>query len=86
MGGTGDVLAETKVTLSWVINLNLVKLEKFDHLHLVYHFKVPLTAASIVVVPIDIANPRDQVVLSSKVIHSNLFGRHWFYRVPNLSY
>ena len=31
-----------KVTLSWFMNSNMVKLEKFDHVQLVYHFKVPL--------------------------------------------
>ena len=39
----GDVLAEKKVTLSWLMNSNMVKPEKFDHLHLVYHFTVPST-------------------------------------------
>ena len=39
----GDVLAEKKVTLSWLMNSNMVKPEKFDNLHLVYHFTVPLT-------------------------------------------
>ena len=40
----GDVLAEKKVTLSWLINSNMVKPEKFDHLHLLYHFTVLLKA------------------------------------------
>ena len=31
-----DVLAEKKVTLSWLMNLNMVRSEKLDHLHLVY--------------------------------------------------
>ena len=43
VGKFGDVLAEKKVTLSWLMNSNMVKPEKFDHLHLVYHFTVPLT-------------------------------------------
>ena len=43
----GDVLAERNVTLSWLINSNMVKPEKFDHLHLVYHFTVPLTKCEI---------------------------------------
>ena len=30
----GDVLAEKKVTLSGIMNSNMVKPEKFDHLHL----------------------------------------------------
>ena len=38
----GDVLAEKKVTLSWLMNSNMVKHEKFDYLHLVDHFTVPL--------------------------------------------
>ena len=38
----GDVHAERKVTLSWLINSNMVKTETFDHLHLVYHFIIPL--------------------------------------------
>ena len=38
----GDVLAKKKVTLSWLMNSNMVKPEEFDHLHLVYHFTVPL--------------------------------------------
>ena len=29
----GDVLAEKKVTFSWLMNSNMVKLEKFDHIH-----------------------------------------------------
>ena len=33
-----------KVTLSWLINSNMVKPEKFDHLHLLYHFTVLLKA------------------------------------------
>ena len=43
----GDVLAEGKVTLLWLMNSNMVKPEKFDHLHLVYHFTVPLSILSI---------------------------------------
>ena len=38
----GDVLPEKKVTLSRLMNSNMVKPEKLDHLHLVYHFTVPL--------------------------------------------
>ena len=38
----GDVLAEKKVTLSWLMHSNMVKPEKIDHLHIVYHFTVPL--------------------------------------------
>ena len=38
----GDVLAEKRVTLLWFMNLNMVKPETFDHLHLVYHFEAPL--------------------------------------------
>ena len=37
-----DVLAEKKVTFSWLMNSNMVTHEKFDHLHLVYHFTVTL--------------------------------------------
>ena len=33
-------------TLSWLINSNMVKPEKFDHLHFVYHFIVPLNSFS----------------------------------------
>ena len=40
----GDVFAEKKVTLSWLVNSNMVKPEKFDRLHLVYHFMLPLEA------------------------------------------
>ena len=36
------VLAEKKVTLSWLMNFNMVKPEKLDHFHLFYHFTVPL--------------------------------------------
>ena len=36
-----DVLAEKKVTLSWLLNSNMVKPEKVS-LYLVYHFTVPL--------------------------------------------
>ena len=42
MGKLGDILAEKKVTLSWLVNSNMVKPEKFYHLHLIYHFTVPL--------------------------------------------
>ena len=38
----GHVLAEKKVILWWLMNSNMVKPEKFGHLHLVYHFKIPL--------------------------------------------
>ena len=38
----GDVLAEKKVSLSWLMNSNMVKPEKFEHLHLVYHFTLTL--------------------------------------------
>ena len=31
-----------KVILSWLMKSNMVKPEKFDHSHLVYHFAVPL--------------------------------------------
>ena len=31
----GDVLADKKVTLSCLMNSNMVKREKFDHIHLV---------------------------------------------------
>ena len=34
----GDVLAEKKLTLSRLVNSDMIKPEKFDHLHLVYHF------------------------------------------------
>ena len=40
----GDVLAEKKVTLSWLTNSDMVNPEKLDHLHLVYYFTVPLNA------------------------------------------
>ena len=43
----GDLLAERKVTSSWLMNSNMVKPEKFDHLQLVYHFIVPLTKCDI---------------------------------------
>ena len=39
---SGDVFAERKVTLSGLMNSNKVKSEQFYHLHLVYHFTVPL--------------------------------------------
>ena len=39
----GDALAGKKVALLWLVNSNMVKPEKFDHLHLVYHFIVLLT-------------------------------------------
>ena len=32
-----DILPERKVTLSWLMNLNMVKSEKFDHLHYVLY-------------------------------------------------
>ena len=40
-----DALAKKKVTLSWFMNSNIVKLEKFEHIHLV-HFEVPLIHSS----------------------------------------
>ena len=42
----GDVLAERKVILSWLMNSSMVKPEKFDHLQLVYHFTVALKVTS----------------------------------------
>ena len=42
VGKCGHFLAEKKVTLYWLMNSNMVKPEKFGHLHLVYHFTVPL--------------------------------------------
>ena len=33
----GDILPEKKVTLSWLMNLNMVTSEKFDHLHYVLY-------------------------------------------------
>ena len=45
-GKFGDALAEKKVILSWLINLNMVKPEKFDHLHFAYHFTVPFMLLS----------------------------------------
>ena len=36
-------LAEKKVTWSWLLNSGIVKPEKSDYLHLVYHFTVPLS-------------------------------------------
>ena len=41
-GKIGDILAEKKVILSWLVNSNMVKPEKTDDLHLVYHFTVTL--------------------------------------------
>ena len=43
MGKFGHVIAEKKVTLSWLMNSNMVKPEQFGHLHLVCHFKVSLS-------------------------------------------
>ena len=39
-GKSGNVLAKKKVTLSWLINSNVIKPEEFDHLHLFCHFTV----------------------------------------------
>ena len=36
----GDVLAEGKITLLWLVNSNMVTPEQFDHLYLVHHFTV----------------------------------------------
>ena len=36
----GGVLAEKKLSLSLYMNSDMDKSEKFDHLHLVYHFTV----------------------------------------------
>ena len=41
VGKFGHVLPKKKVNF-WLMNSNMVKPEKFDHLHLVYHFTVPL--------------------------------------------
>ena len=38
----GDVFADRKVTLPSLMNSYMDKPEKFDQLHLVYHFTVPL--------------------------------------------
>ena len=43
VGKFGHVLAEKKVTLWWLMNSSMVKPEKFGHLHLVYHFTIPLS-------------------------------------------
>ena len=43
VGKFGDVLAEKKVTVSWLMISNMVKPQKFGHLYLVYHFTVPLS-------------------------------------------
>ena len=37
-----DVLVEKKVTLSWLVNSDMVKPDNFGHLHLVHQFTVPL--------------------------------------------
>ena len=44
----GDVPAEEKVTLSRLMNSNMVKREKRHYLHLFYHFTVPLILCNIV--------------------------------------
>ena len=49
VGKFGDVPAKRKVTLLWLMNSNMVKLEQFDHLHLVYHLTVPLSNISKVI-------------------------------------
>ena len=41
VGKLRHALAEKKLTL-WLRNSNMVKPEKFYHLHLAYHFTVPL--------------------------------------------
>ena len=41
-GKFGYVLTKKKVTLSWLMNSNMVKPEQLDHLHLVYPFTLPL--------------------------------------------
>ena len=46
VGEFGHVLSEKKATLSRLMNSNMVKPEKFGHLHLVYHFTVPLKKTS----------------------------------------
>ena len=45
VGKFGDVLVEKMVTLSRLVNSDMVKPKKFDHLHLVYHFVVPICVA-----------------------------------------
>ena len=42
VGIFGHVLAEKKVILKWLMNSNMVKPEKFGHLHLVYLFTIRL--------------------------------------------
>ena len=42
VGKFGHPLAEKKVTLSWLTNSNMVKPKKYGHLHLFYHFTIPL--------------------------------------------
>ena len=60
----GDVLAEKKVTLSWLVNSNMVKLEKYDHHHLVYYFKVPLNYYKIYS-----KNIVDSIILNTKLAY-----------------
>ena len=40
VGKYGGVLTEKKLSLSLYMNSDMDKSEKFDHLHLVYHFTV----------------------------------------------
>ena len=47
VGTFGHVLAEKKVTVSWLMNSNMFKPEKFGHLHLFYHFTVTLSEKEI---------------------------------------
>ena len=44
VGKFGHVLLEKKVTFLWLMSSNMVRPEKVGHLHLVYHFTVPLDA------------------------------------------
>ena len=37
-----DIVAEKNVTFCWFMNSNMVKSEKYDHLHFIYRFNVAL--------------------------------------------
>ena len=65
----GDVLAKEKVTLSWLVNSNMIKPENIDHLHLFYHFTVLLMLVSAIFYQIFIFLPNDNSLKTKKKIY-----------------
>ena len=72
----GDVFAERKITLSWSVDSNMVKPEQYDHLHLVYHFPVPLKVSTVLEIYI---LPKHKYLMNPSISNEwiFLFGKEW---------